>query len=188
MRKAFKIIIAIFALLVILVIGFGAIIILDVASFTATGSETLTPTDTAIGKALVAYDPGLSGTAKNVATKIASDLQANGYTVDLAGIKSPTAANTSSYNIVVVGGPIYAGTPTTSVKDFLSNLNPAQDAKIGIFGSGQGATTPEDVKQISDAIAGLANGGSLANAVIVKIGSSEDLSFRCTDFVNQLIG
>ena len=78
---------------------------MDLAAYTATGSRTLTPAGTSIGKALVAYDPGLSGTAKGVANKIASDLQASGYTVTLAGIKSSAAAQTSDYGVIVAGGP-----------------------------------------------------------------------------------
>ncbi len=69
MRKIFKIILAIFAVVVVIIVAFGAIIQLDVAAITATGSQTLTPTGTSVGKALVIYDPGLSGTAKASPTK-----------------------------------------------------------------------------------------------------------------------
>ena len=92
---------------------------MDLAAYTATGSQTLTPTGTSIGKAIVIYDPGLSGTAKGVADKVASDLQTKGFTVTLAGIKSSAVANTTEYRVIVVGGPVYAGALTSSVKDFL---------------------------------------------------------------------
>ena len=95
MRKIFKIILAIFAALIIIVVAFGAIILLDVAAYTATGSQTLTPTGASVGKAIVIYDPGLSGTAKGVADKVANDLQAKGYTVTLAGVKSSAAGVTT---------------------------------------------------------------------------------------------
>ena len=122
MRKIFKIILAIFAALIIIVVAFGAIIFLDVAAYTATGSKTLTPTGTSVGKAIVIYDPGLSGTAKGVADKVASDLQTKGYTVTLAGVKSSAATNTTGYSIIVIGGPVYAGAVTSSVKDALEQL------------------------------------------------------------------
>jgi hypothetical protein len=186
MRKAFKIIIAIFALLVIIVVAFGAVVILDVAAYTATGSENLNPIGSAIGKAMVVYDPGLSGAAKGVASKVASDLQAVGYTVTLAGIKSGAATNTSTYNIIVVGGPIYVGTPTSSVKSFLGSLSLSAGVKLGVFGSGSGAASPEDMAQIKDALASLSNGSSLSNATVVKIGTGEDLNARASDFVSQL--
>jgi hypothetical protein len=84
MKKILKIIAIIF---ITLVVGFGAVFAafaLDLASYTATSSETLKHTGTSIGQALVVYDPGFSGAAKQAASKIAEDLQAKGYTVDLA--------------------------------------------------------------------------------------------------------
>lgn len=186
MRKAFKIILAIFAVLIIAFVAFAAVIFLDVAAYTATGSQTLTPTGTSAGNALVAYDPGLSGAAKNVANEIATDLQAQGYTVTLAGIKSSAAASTSNFSIIVVGGPIYAGTPTGSVKDFLSHLNLQSGVKLGVFGSGSGDSTPEDITQIQNSIAGLSSGASLSGAAVVKIGPGDNLTTSASDFVSQL--
>ena len=107
--------------------------------------KTLTPQGTSVGNALVLYDPGLSGATTRVAEKIATTLQVKGYTVTLAGIKSSAASNTESFNVIVVGSPIYAGAPTSSVKDFLGNLNPSSDDLVGFFGSGQGSTAPDDV-------------------------------------------
>ena len=195
MRKILKIILVIFAAIIIIVGAFGAIIFLDLASYTATGSQTLTPTGTSVGKALVIYDPGLSGTSKGVADKIASDLQVQSYTVTLAGIRSSAAANTTDYSIVVVGGPIYAGSPTGSVKSYLNNLSPGHASpgygaymfiRVGVFGSGQGPTSPEDIATIKNSVAALSN-GTLSNAIVVKIGQTEDLNTRAQNFVNQLI-
>jgi flavodoxin len=181
MRKAFKIILAIFAVLIIAFVAFAAVIFLDVAAYTATGSQTLTPTGTSAGNALVAYDPGLSGAAKNVANEIATDLQAQGYTVTLAGIKSSAAASTSNFSIIVVGGPVYAGTPTGSVKDFVHNLNLQSGTKLGVFGSGSGAQEGNDVETISNAVS------APSGAVIIKIGQNENLTQRAADFVTQLM-
>jgi flavodoxin len=188
MRKIFKIILVVFAVLIIGVVSFGAIIFLDVAAYTATDSKTLTATGTFVGKALVIYDPGLSGTAKGVANKVAIDLQAKGYTVTLAGIKSSDAGDTSGFKVIVVGGPVYAGALTSSVKDALKNIDKSdgQGTKMGIYGSGQGATTPEDVAQIKQSIPSSSD-SSLSETVVVKIGEKEDLSARAQDFVNQLL-
>ena len=194
MRKILKIVITVIAVLVILVVAFGALIFLDLAAHTATGSQTLTPAGTSIGKALVAYDPGLSGKAKTVAEKIASDLQNQNYTVVLAGIKSSVAANVTGYSIVVVGGPVYAGSETASVKDFLDNLSPGYASpgngpyiyiKLGVFGSGSGATSPEDIAAIKSSVPTLSN-NTFSNPITVKIGQNEDLNARAQDFVNQL--
>jgi menaquinone-dependent protoporphyrinogen IX oxidase len=183
MRKIFKMILAIFAVVIIIIVAFGAIILLDIAAYTATGSQTLTPTGTSVGKALVIYDPGLSGTAKGVADKVAVDLQTRSYTVTEAGVKSPAASNTANYRIIVVGGPVYAGALTSSIKEDLNSITVTQGTKVGVFGSGQGATTPEDIAQIKQSMPTLTD---LSNAIVVKIGSSEDLDTRAQDFVNQL--
>ncbi len=187
MRKIFKIILAIVAIIIIIFVAFAALIFLDLAAYTATGSQTLTATGTSVGKALVVYDPGLSGTSKTVADKVASDLQAQSYTVTLAGIKSHAATSTTGYKIIVVGGPVYAGSPTASVKDDLKNLKPDSGTKVGVFGSGQGATSQSDIDMIKSSVPALSNNGSLSNAIVVKIGDKEDLNTRATDFVNLLV-
>ena len=189
MRKILKIVLLVLAVIIIMVVAFGAIIFLDLASYTATGSQTLAPSGTSAGKALVIYDPGLSGTAKGVADKVASDLQTQNYTVTLAGIKSSDAAKTTGYTILVIGGPVYAGSLTTSVKDTISNLPIfSQGTKVGIFGSGQGATSSADITQLRQSInQPLRSNPSLSNVVVVKIGQSENLETRSQDLVNQLI-
>jgi flavodoxin len=186
MRKAFKIILAVFAAVIIVLAALGAVVFLDVAAYAAAGSQTLTPTGTSTGKALVVYDPGLTGAAKGVADKVASDLQASGYTVTLAGIKSPAASHTTGYGIIVVGGPVYGGSLTASVKSYLNSLKPDQGAKVGVFGSGDFTSTPSDLSAIRNSVSVLSNNGKLAGAVVVKIGQSENLNTRAQDFVSQL--
>jgi flavodoxin len=187
MRKAFKIILAVLAVLIIIVVAFGAVFFLDLAAYTATGTKTLTPTGTSAGNALVVYDPGITGATTRVAEKVAADLQAKGYTVTLAGIKSSAAADTAGYSVIVAGSPVYAGAPTSSLKDCLGNLNPASGTTVGFFGSGQGATTPDDIAMIRSAVPALQSGGTLSGAVVVKIGETEDLDARASDLVNQLV-
>lgn len=188
MRKIFKIILGVFLALILIVVIFAAILFLDLAAYTATGSQTLQPTAAAMGTALVIYDPGLSGASTKVAQQVAADLQAQGLTVTLAGIKSPAAANTTGYDVIVVGGPVYAGAPTASVKDALANLQHNSDTRIGVYGSGQGATSPDDIAQIKNAVPALQSGGALSGALVVKVGESENLTARAQDFVNQLSG
>ncbi len=188
MRRIFKIVLTIFIVLIIVVVAFGAIFFLDLIAYTATGSQTLQPSDTSMGNALVLYDPGFTGAATRVAQKVAADLQAKDLTVTLAGIKSSVAATTTGYDVVVIGGPIYAGAPTSSVKDALSGLRHDPDTVVGVYGSGQGSTTPEDVTMIKNAVPALQSGGALSNASVVKIGESEDINARASDFVNQLVG
>jgi len=195
MRKAFKIAVAVIITIIVLAVAFVGVAFLDLAAYTATGSQNLTPTGTSLGKAIVVYDPGLSSAAKGVADKVASDLQSSGYTVTLAGIKSPAAANASNYAVIVVGGPVYGGSLTSSVRDFLKGLKPYQSSlpegtlifnKVGIFGSGGGSTTPKDVTILRNSVSALSNNGTLSQAIVVKIGQSENLNARAADFTSQL--
>lgn len=186
MRKIFKIIIALFAVLVVGFALFGAVVFLDLSAYTAGASQTLTPSGISVGNALVVYNPGLSGAAKGVAEKVASELQGKGYTVMLAGVKSGDASDLSGKQIIVVGGPVYAGALTVSVKEYLNNLIPDSSAKVGVFGSGGGAQEGEDIALIRGSVKTLQDGGALQNSVVVKIGTGEDLSARVADFVNQL--
>jgi hypothetical protein len=107
--------------------------------------------------------------------------------VTLAGIKSSDTTNTSGYTIIVAGGPIYAGTPTTSVKDFLNTIKSTQTTRIGVFRSGSGETAPEDIAQSKDTIAALPNANALSNAIIMKIGTSENLDLPVNDLTEQLV-
>ena len=123
---------------------------------------------------------------KGVTDKVACDLQEKGQTVTWAGVKSSAASTTIGYNIIVVGGPVYAGALTGSINDALANLVLDQGAKIGVYGSGQGSTSPEDIPQIKQSMPVRSN-ETLQNAIVVKIGSNEDLNARVQEFVNQLI-
>lgn len=78
------------------------------------------------------------------------------------------------------------GALTGSTKDVLANLVFEQGAKISVYGSGQGATSPQDIAQIKQSIPTRSD-ANLQNAIVVKIGSGEDLNARAQDFVNQLI-
>ncbi|MGA2683158.1 MAG: hypothetical protein ABSF44_15330 [Candidatus Bathyarchaeia archaeon] len=180
MRRILKVILIVAVVIVVATLVGIAVCFSDVAAYTATGSKTLQPHGTSVGKALVAYDPGLSGASHSIAIKIAGDLQAKGYTVNLAGIKSSAAAHTSGYSVIVVGGPIYGGKPTSSVDGFLSKLNPDQGTRVGVFGSGSfGGPTGKVVL--------LPKNSNLTITFSTKILSSDIQSVRCQEFVNQLL-
>jgi hypothetical protein len=108
----------------------------DVMSNLATGAETFRPDGAVTGNALVVYNPGFSGAPRDAAAKIANDLQARGYEVTLAGVKSSAAANLSGYDVIVAGGPVYAGTVSGSIWSYLKALMPPANAKVGAFAIG----------------------------------------------------
>lgn len=172
-----------------ILIAFGAMsfVTYDVMSYTATGSEKLNPTGQTIGKALIVYDPGVSGNAKDVAATIASNLQAKGYEVDLAGIKSSIASNTSAYDVIVVGGPIIAGKITSSVQSYLSTLKPSESATIGVFTTGgvaENSTVDAFIRKEID----LHSGSSFNITSAMKVVDMNEVDQKCTVFVNSILG
>jgi flavodoxin len=172
-----------------IVIAFGAMgfVTYDVMSYTATDSQTLSPTGTAVGKALVVYDPGLSGQAENAAGEIAKNLQGKGYTVDLVGISNENAKNTSQYNIIVVGGPIYAGNASKSVQSYLINLNPPENAKVAVFATGQDADILNNKELLLKEVAPLPSGSSFQIVAVTKFIENEDLNKKATEFVDSIL-
>ena len=134
----FKITGTILIIMIVAAVIVVSLALVDIGSYTSDAhvSQTLPAKGTMIGTALVVYDPGMSGDAKQVATDIAVDLQNNGYQVNLSGIRSQSAANYSAYNVIVTGGPCYLGTIASSVRNYLKTFHPPQNDKVGAFGIG----------------------------------------------------
>jgi flavodoxin len=180
MRKALKIILAVFLAFVILSALGLSVVFLDLASYSATGGETLKVSKMGFGMALVVYDPGITGAAKDIASKIASDIQDYGYQVELVGIRNTTASSViaNQYNVIVVGGPIYGGKASSSVQSYLSKLNAGNGASVGVFGVGSFNTSNDQLYPTSH---------NLTVKYSLKIGTSENASERCFFFVDQLL-
>jgi flavodoxin len=177
MRKLFKIIFGIFVVVMALFIACAAIITYDIAGVLATDTHPL-PNGSPIGQALVVYDPGLSGGAKDVATRIGYNLQDAGYNVVLAGVKSTTAADISGYDVVVVGGPIYAGKPAKTIQEYLNTLNTSADQKVGVFGYGSVSIDDSNSRAVIQDVAG---SNSLTLDAVVKIVSDQDFVSRLVE-------
>jgi flavodoxin len=161
-------------------------IIFDLWSMTAGGSETLTPAGNVTGNALVVYNPGIGGGAKGVADTIARDLKADGYTVTLAGIKSAAASDTSAYDVIVVGGPVYVGNASGSVKAYLQNLRPSANAKVGVFGFGGTQKDNSDVAAVLNDVASVSD-DTLKSDAAMKLTGTEDEGRMCADFLAELL-
>ncbi len=176
-------------IVLIVLIAFASIglVMGDVMSYTATGSQTLNPNGTSAGKALVVYDPGITGTAKNVAAVIADDLQAKGYTVTLAGIKSSNVLNTTGYNVIVIGGPVYAGQPARSLQSYLSDITPPKETKIGIFTTGSVVANSNSTAFIKKEIA-LNNTNIYRVDDVMKFVDTNTINQKAAEFVNSLLG
>ena len=154
----------------------------DLSSYGASDNQTLNPSGSSIGRALVVYDPGFSGAAKQDATKIADDLQLKGYTVDLAGVRSGTADNKSGYNIVVAGGPMYWGQVSSSIDGYLKTV--PNSVKLGVFGSTGSSTLSEsDYTSLVNQVMSATHN---ENATIKLIRDGNETN-DCADLVSTLV-
>jgi hypothetical protein len=107
--------------------------------------------------------------------------------VELAGIKSTTAANTSGYSVIVVGGPTYAGNASASVKEYLNTLNPTQGTRVGVFSTGQDPDTAKNTTLLLKEATPLPGNSTLHVKAVMKIVTVENYKQKITDFVNVLL-
>lgn len=146
----------------------------DTLSNRATDSQMLAPDGTVTGKALVVYNPGLSGNPKTAAKLIAGDLRDKGYEVCLAGINSTAAADVSRYDVIVAGGPIYGGVVSSSVQSYLTNMVPPEGAVIGAFAIGNSYSEqpfPAEAELKTTAV----------------ISQNRDMDSQCAEFTRNLL-
>jgi flavorubredoxin len=182
MNKILKIV-GIFFLTIVVVVAFGlAVVVLDLASYTASEGKTLTPDGDSMGKALVVYSPGLSGAATQDAIKIAEDLQRKGYTVNLAGVHSQLAENNVGYDIIAVGGPMYWGQVSGSIDAYLKTI--PQNVTLGVFGStGYDKLGTSDFTSLTNQVASNTQNTNVAIKLILTGNETND----CTALVSDLV-
>ncbi|BAI62967.1 conserved hypothetical protein [Methanocella paludicola SANAE] len=182
------IVVAVVAILVLAVLAaFAAMgfVLMDGMSYTATGHETLSPAGAESGRALVVYDPGITGRAKDAAATIAGDLQAKGYAVDLCGIRSAGAWRTSGYDVIVAGGPVYVGNASGSVRSYLSTLKADEGTRLGVFGTGGTDLGSDDPAIVRKDVASVDT--SLEIKAAMKLLEYDDADEKCAVFVEELL-
>lgn len=182
MRKILKIGIIVLLIFVVLVVGVFAAFAFNLSSYGATGSQTLNPTSASLGRALVVYDPGFSGAAKQDATIIAENLQAKAYTVDLAGVRSGTAGAKSGYSIIVAGGPMYWGQVSSSIDGYLKTVS--NNVKLGVFGStGSSSFSESDFASFEQQVAASTHNEKAVVKLILDGNETND----CAELVSALL-
>ena len=181
-------------LIMILGLAIGSIVLVTIASagiicsgltgYTARKTESMSPTGSIIGNALVVYDPGISGASKNAAAKIANNLKSKGYNVTLAGVRSATAANRSGHDVIIVGGPMYFGKVSNSINTYLKTLTLPNDTKLGVFATtGAAEFNNEDITSLGKQVTSLQS----KNAVIKTLRNGTATNADCMNFVSTLL-
>lgn len=178
--------------IVIIIVTLG--VFLDVMSYTAIGRVTLDPAGASTGRALVVYDPGVSGSAKRNAGKIAGDLQTKGYIVDLAGIRNRTAGNVSNYDVIIIGGPTYGDRLGKAARSYLENLKVPPGTRVGVFATGTVKPASNDPAYIRSFVTSLPADRIMNVKSVVKLvkcdeknRSGLDINAQCSEFIGELL-
>ena len=184
----FTIFLYIIALIILVIIVSSAFIFLDLMSYTARGTKSITSYRNVIGNELVVYNPGISGMAKNAANNIANDLKSKGYNVQLTGIKNKAASSTLGYKIVVVGGPMYMGKATKSIENYLKTLKLQKDVNLGVFTTtGSDQLNKDDYNSLKKQVEILTDDNHLNKLTIKLIRSGNEFVKDANDLVSNII-
>ncbi|HMK53345.1 MAG TPA: flavodoxin domain-containing protein [Methanobacteriaceae archaeon] len=175
--------------LIVVIIIPAIFIFLDLMSYTGRSSKSMTPPGNVTGRALVVYNPGISGMAKAAANDIASELQSRDYDVKLAGVRSADAIHTSDYDVVIVGGPLYMGKLTKSISDYFKTLKLQKEVKLGVFATtGSDQFHSEDFQMLTKQVEMLTADTPLNKKITIKlIRSGNDSLKDNTDLVFETI-
>jgi flavodoxin len=175
-------------ILTLVTVAVLAVAMLDLVSYTATGSQTFDPDGTPVGKALVVYDPGLSGQARQAALEMGQSLRAGGYAVTVAGVRSEAADNTSGYGIIIVGGPMYGGKTSSSIADYLEALQPQGQQRLGVYTTTGGTTYDEHALGIlKDQVSSLTGPKPFADEPLVRLILTVGVEEDCAHLVDDLM-
>lgn len=157
-----------------------------VSNSRSSDSETIKPDGSITGKAIIVYDPGLSGGTKTAANYIAEDLKSKGYEVKLAGVRSSDVADISGYDILIVGSPTYGAKPTGPITSYLEGLKNPGNITAGVY-----ALAGSDTQDSNVIMAEMLKNKSITVKISVKyggsaFGASADRN-QYAEFVSQLL-
>jgi hypothetical protein len=188
MQRNKKIVVAVVAVAASLIVLFLAVALLDLMSYTATGSETLEPEGTPVGMAMVVYSPGLSGQAEGAAKEMAQALQSQGYLVKLAGVRSGTASNITGYDILIAGGPMYGGKVSGSIDAYLGDIEWHEGLRLGVFSTTGGTDHNEGMlDSLTDQVASLTEDAPPHPDPVVRLILTVDVEEDCAKMVDDLL-
>jgi len=141
---------AVILVMVILLAYVGLALNRDVVSgidiLNASGSKT----------ALIVYQPGLSSFPRDVSYAFGNGIAASGWRVEITTASSQAPSDLSNYSLLVLGFPIYGGSPGTAIiryVDRLANLHGISTVVVAC-GAGSPGGSVDTMKQKVQAAGG----------------------------------
>lgn len=99
--------------------------------------------------ALVVYQPGLSGFPHDISYAFANGLASAGWRVEVTTPSSQAPYHLSNYSLLVLGFPIYGGSPGAAEVRYVGRLSNLQGIETVIIATGLGSpgNSVETIKQ-----------------------------------------
>jgi flavodoxin len=85
---------------------------------------------------LILVDPGFSKFSLEVARRIQDRISAKGIAVKLIPVGEFKAEDLHGMDLIVIGGPTYAGQPSPKIKKLLAELAPIPELRTLLFSTG----------------------------------------------------
>jgi len=137
------IVVGVLFLLIVIFVAVMAIIVSSNNREKGAYSKVLAGPDASAPKALVVYQPTISGTGKTIAEQLAAGLQAAGYEVTIAYPTAKLSADISAYSVVIFGSSVYAGQPSSALSKYMNRIADYSGKKVAIYSIGSADNTPE---------------------------------------------
>ncbi len=87
-------------------------------------------------KALIVYQPGITGFTHEMAHRIAAGLNDKGYEVTLNHPGPYLSSDVSQYALVVFCSPVYSGQPSKALTDYMSAVKTSPSCRIVLISTG----------------------------------------------------
>lgn len=94
-------------------------------------------------KALVVYQPFMSGTGTKIAEKIAAGLNDSGYEVTISYPSVKLSPDVSQYEIIACGSSVLAGQPSKTLLNYITSVDDFAGKKLLLYSVGSATVMPE---------------------------------------------
>jgi flavorubredoxin len=135
-------------------------------------------------KALIVYQPALTGITSRVARQIAKGLNEGGYEVTLNHPGEHLPADLSQYPIIVFGSPVYATQLSKALTDYMSKVQEYPSRRIVLYSTG---SVMNEVKEL-DAMESLLKGGKAFKKVKFSAAGNNDNDKLAYELGKELAG
>ena len=179
----FGIVIGVLFLIIVIFVAVMAFIVSSNNRDKGEYTRVLAGPDSYAPKALVVYQPTISGTGKTIADQLAAGLSAAGYEVTITYPTSKLSADIGAYSILTFGSSVYIGQPSSVLTKYMDRIADYSGKKVALYSIGSADNTPE-----LDVLAACVKGNDEITKTKFKTGAKDngEIAFQfATDLAAQ---